>query len=246
MKKLSWQIMLGLALILISAVLYSLHYAIFRDSHHLFIYLMGDIAFVPVEVLLATLIIHRILNAREKQAMIKKLNMVIGTFYSEAGTDLLGMLSRFHKEREKLSSVLNVNGTWSEKQFSNVRSHAAFNQCIIDTGNNGLEDVKRFLSGHKMFLLGLMENPNLLEHEAFTDMLWAVFHLMHELEHRADVTMLGDRDREHLNGDIRRVYTTLIGQWLSYMEHLKKDYPYLFSLAVRTNPFDPEARVEIA
>jgi hypothetical protein len=28
------------------------------------------------------------------------------------------------------------------------------------------------------------------------------------------------------------------------MEHLKKEYPYLFSLALRTNPFDPEASVE--
>jgi hypothetical protein len=29
------------------------------------------------------------------------------------------------------------------------------------------------------------------------------------------------------------------------MEHLKEQYPYLFSLAMRTNPFDPEARAEI-
>jgi hypothetical protein len=29
------------------------------------------------------------------------------------------------------------------------------------------------------------------------------------------------------------------------MQHLKNNYPYLFSLAVRTNPFDPQATVEI-
>jgi len=29
------------------------------------------------------------------------------------------------------------------------------------------------------------------------------------------------------------------------MRHLKKEYPYLFSLAVRTNPFDPRASVEV-
>jgi len=238
--------MLGFSLILVSTILYSLHYLIFHDSHHLFIYLMGDIAFVPVEVLLATLIIHRILNAREKQAMLRKLNMVIGTFFGEVGTELLEMLSCYQKRREMFSADLIVNGTWSGQHFSRAHSLITGNTCIIDTGSDGLEDVKRFLSGHKMFLLGLMENPNLLEHEAFTDMLWAVFHLMHELEHRSDVTKLGDRDREHLNGDIRRAYVAIINQWLFYMEHLKKDYPYLFSLAVRTNPFDPEASVEIA
>jgi len=26
---------------------------------------------------------------------------------------------------------------------------------------------------------------------------------------------------------------------------LKNDYPYLFSLAVRTNPFDPDASVQV-
>ena len=31
----------------------------------------------------------------------------------------------------------------------------------------------------------------------------------------------------------------------SKWEHLKNDYPYLFSLAVRTNPFDPNASVEV-
>ena len=30
-------------------------------------------------------------------------------------------------------------------------------------------------------------------------------------------------------------------QWLDYMRHLKADYPYLFSLAIRTNPFRHDA-----
>jgi hypothetical protein len=37
----------------------------------------------------------------------------------------------------------------------------------------------------------------------------------------------------------------LVREWLSHMEHLKSDYPYLFSRAVRTNSFDPNALVEV-
>jgi hypothetical protein len=48
-----------------------------------------------------------------------------------------------------------------------------------------------------------------------------------------------------LNVDIKRVYQLLVREWLSHMEHLKSDYPYLFSLAVRTNPFNPEASAEV-
>jgi len=94
-------------------------------------------------------------------------------------------------------------------------------------------------------LLGLLENPNLLEHESFTNLLWAVFHLTDELAHRSDLVKLPDTDYQHLAGDMKRVYHQLIIQWLNYMKHLKQDYPYLFSLAMRTNPFDINASVVV-
>ena len=50
---------------------------------------------------------------------------------------------------------------------------------------------------------------------------------------------------DHLTGDIRRAYTHLLKQWVVYLRHLKNDYPYLYSLAVRSNPLNPEAKVEI-
>jgi len=37
---------------------------------------------------------------------------------------------------------------------------------------------------------------------------------------------------------MNRVYSQLARQWLGYMEHLKGSYPYLYSLALRTNPFN--------
>jgi hypothetical protein len=98
----------------------------------------------------------------------------------------------------------------------------------------------------KQFLLSLLGNPNLLEHEAFTELLWAVFHLAEELGNRRDVSSLPQSDYDHLIGDIKRVYVLLGAEWLSYMRHLQENYPYLFSLAVRTNPFNPAARAEIA
>ena len=91
----------------------------------------------------------------------------------------------------------------------------------------------------------LLENPLLIEHESFTDMLQAVFHLTSELTHRKDLTSLPANDQQHLTKDICRAYHLLIIQWLGYMRYLKQHYPYLFSLALRTNPFDEEASVII-
>jgi hypothetical protein len=42
-----------------------------------------------------------------------------------------------------------------------------------------------------------------------------------------------------------RAYGRLLSEWLRYVEHLKGQYPYLYSFAVRTNPFDPAAHVGV-
>ena len=39
----------------------------------------------------------------------------------------------------------------------------------------------------------LLENPVLLEHQAFTDLLRAVFHLAEELAYRKSVEMMAER-----------------------------------------------------
>ncbi|HUU31115.1 MAG TPA: hypothetical protein VMY69_03350, partial [Phycisphaerae bacterium] len=116
----------------------------------------------------------------------------------------------------------------------------------MEAPRGNLVALRDFLVSKRPFLLALLENPNLLEHEGFTDMLWAVFHLTEELARRRDLAAGPDSDREHLAGDIRRAYGRVLAEWLLYLAHLKRDYPYLFSLAVRTNPFDPQARVEVA
>ena len=59
-----------------------------------------------------------------------------------------------------------------------------------------------------------------------------------ELEVRNNFSNIAVPDNKHLLGDLKRVYGQLTKHWLKYMEHLKKDYPYLYSLSLRTNPFD--------
>jgi hypothetical protein len=91
----------------------------------------------------------------------------------------------------------------------------------------------------KGFLLNLLGNSNLLEHETFTELLWAVFHLAEELASRNDVSSLPANDYEHLVGDIKRVHVLLLAQWLAYMEHLQVDYPYPLLTGGTNQPIQP-------
>ena len=181
------------------------------------------------------------LNKREKMARLEKMNMVIGTFFSEVGRQLLVDFSAFDPQMEVIRRELIVTNTWTESDFSRVDRLLQNHIYTIDTKKYDLETLKDFLSGNRDFLLRLLENPTLLEHEAFTELLQAVFHLTEELSYREDVLNLPDTDREHLSGDIKRAYSMLVRQWLHYMKYLKYNYPYLFSLALRTNPFDRES-----
>jgi len=192
-----------------------------------------------------TLVLHQLLRYREKKAMLNKLNMVIGAFFSEVGRELLKKFSDFDTKSSEISRKLVITNESFEKEFSKICKSVQNHAYNIDSKRGDLENIKNFLKEKRQFLLNLLENPNLLEHESFTNLLWAVFHLTEELTFRRSLNGLPETDCQHLAGDIRRAYHLLIIEWLYYMKHLKANYPYLFSLAVRTNPFDANASVEV-
>ncbi len=251
-KDIGWRLRLGILLVVLSVVLYIFQYFLFQDSKTLLFYLGIDIAFLPIEVLVVVLVIETAISEREKSILIEKMNMVIGAFFSEVGTDLLAEITKFDTKNSEIRRNLLITDEWSQADFQDAKDTIKrFNYNLRIKGDNAksiefLNETKSYLMDKRKFLLALLENPNLLEHETFTELLRAVFHLMEELEHRNDLSRLPAADYQHLSGDIARAYDLLIIEWLHYMEHLMINYPYLFSLAIRLNPFDPTAKVEIS
>jgi hypothetical protein len=245
LKYFNWRVVIGIILVALSAVFYLIHYWIFRDAHHIFIYLLGDIAFVFFEVLLVTLIIDQLLHEREKKSLLFKLNMIIGIFFSEAGNELLKLLSSFDTQVDRIRGDLLVTDRWSKKEFLDLRARINAYEHKMDSRQGDMGRLKNYLLEKRDFMLRILENPNLLEHDGFTDALWASLHLAEELASRKSLTDLPKADYGHLSLDMRRAYTRLISEWLNYMWHLRQHYPYLFSLAMRINPFDLNASAEV-
>ena len=244
-KFLDWQAISALVLILLSAIFFLISYEIFHDPHHIFMTILDDIGFAFFEVFLVTLVIHRLLLSREKKALLRKLNMVIGTFFIEAGTELMHICSKFDPKASDMAKKLAATKDLSDKEFEVISKDLKKYNSAIDYRIGDIESLKSFLVSKRGFLLSLLENPNLLEHDSFTNLLWATFHLADELSRRKDLKSSTDVDRQHIAKDMNRAYSSIIGEWLAYMKHLKSDYPYLFSLAMRTNPFDAAASVEL-
>ena len=89
MKKLNWEIKLGICLVAFSVLVYLIKYIILGDSRSTYNYIFNALGFLPLNVLLVTLILNKLLSVRAKRDRMVKLNMVIGTFFSEVGTSLL-------------------------------------------------------------------------------------------------------------------------------------------------------------
>jgi len=133
---------------------------------------------------------------------------------------------------------LAFDGRWDKNAFIQAGKTAESFPYHVRVTPDSLRNLRAGLTANRGFLLGLLENPNLLEHESFTDLLWAVFHVVEELEMRPEsLEGLPAADYAHLATDVRRAYSRLAGEWLAYARHLQEDYPYLFSLAARINPF---------
>ncbi len=236
-KKHSFLILLAVIFLALSAVFYFVHYLIFKDAHHIFIYMLGDLAFLPLEVLLVVIVIERILANNEKQEKLQKLNMVVGAFFSQVGNQLLVELIDSFENHEEISRALNVSGKWARDDFHKAAEIIGSLKIKPNARKIDFDRLNVFLEGTRGFLLELLANPGLLENDKFTDALWAVTHLDEELAARPSFADLPESDIEHLGGDIVRAYGRLTSEWLEYVEHLKGKYPYLFSLVVRTHPF---------
>jgi voltage-gated potassium channel len=185
------------------------------------------------------------LDKREKELRREKLHIIVGVLFSESGMRLLNMFSSRDPDIDKVRERLLVAEKWKASDYEGAKASLAGYEYSVEMTRADLAGLMDFLNSKSELYLRLLENPYILEHETFTDLLRAVLHLKEELLHRGTFDDLPDTDIKHILGDIKRVYSNLVVEWLDYMGYLQRHYPYLFSLARRTNPFDREASVVV-
>ncbi len=232
---------IGICLIVSSAAIYGIQIMIFHTPGNTWFYLLQDLAFVPLQVIAVTLVLDGLLTAREKQEKLRKLNTVISAYFSEIGTDTISRMSGSNTNRADLQRFLRVDPGWNDDDFKKAANTVKDLELRGECTAGQLQELRAFLHGTKHYLLRMFDNPNLLEHDAFTEMLWAVLHVSQELECRESLDGLPQSDMAHLTHDVMRAYRLLITEWICYMKYLKQDYPYLYSLAARKNPFDSKS-----
>ncbi|MCK9307071.1 MAG: hypothetical protein M0P17_06030, partial [Methanoculleus sp.] len=76
----TWEVRLGIVLVAFAAAVYTAKYLLLGDPVNTYQYIFNALGFLPINVLLVTLILNQLLSVRAKRERLEKLNMVIGTF----------------------------------------------------------------------------------------------------------------------------------------------------------------------
>lgn len=228
-----------LLLILFSAIIYLIQIVLFKRHEDSAFYFFQDLAFVPLNAIIVTLVINSLLNRREKQKKIKKTNVIVCMFFVECGTLLISSILNYITNFNDFNQIIQIDNL-NKKNIGLMKKKIKDYNINIDLTEESLEILHKILQGNKQLMISLLENSNLLEHDTFTDMLWATFHLSDELSSRESFKNLPPSDINHLSVDTVRAYKLLAVEWLDYMQYLNKEYPFLYSLAARKNPFADE------
>ncbi len=105
------------ALFAISLALYGIDFSISGNLREISASFLGNLAFLPIYIIVVTLLFERVLRERERKSVMRKLNMVIGVFFSEFGNHLLKELSVHVVGSEELKNRLRYDRIMEKTGF---------------------------------------------------------------------------------------------------------------------------------
>jgi len=227
-----------LILSLLSVAIYLLQNTIFHKPGDTFFYLFQDLAFVPIQAIIATVILNKLLNIIEKDRTVKKLHVIVSSFFAETGTSLLYALADLNRNNDQVYELFRDDAFQDKLKFRALKKQVQSFLYDIDVTPGDLIKLRDELQRHAPTLLNLLQNANLYEHDSFTDMLWPIYHIADELNSRGSLENVSPEDLAHLKRDISRAYPKIIIEWFNYLQYLSNNYPYMFVSAIRKNPFN--------
>lgn len=228
MKNKKYYIVVSLVLVGLSAIMFLIHYLVFGQAINTAYYSLMNLCFIPVNSLVVTLILERLIDYKAKQERMEKLSMLIGLFFTEVGYKLMSLIIKADKGGK--------NSITSFNNLDDVKNQVEKHNYTIDMKDIDLDEIKDVLLENSNLLVNLISNENIIEHEIFTDLLMSVIHLRDEI-----IFYKNDKNNQldisHLEKDILRVYNNIAMQWVDYLKYLNKSYPFLYNNAIRLNPF---------
>ena len=220
----SWKFKFAIVMLIIASIFFVSRIIVLGDPEEVVAYLWKQIGFIPVNILIVALLLDGIMSKKEREAILEKLDMLMGTFFTEIGNDLISEISKANKNKSKTKDLKSIKN-WTDKDYENKLKELRDSPIDFEA-DVPLEDREEFLTSihvsiekNREFIINLINNPNLFEKDEFSALVLALLHLDEELSRRGDLSNIDDVDFNHLTGDIKRVYTHLVYEWIYYLKY---------------------------
>lgn len=228
MKKNTYYLIVSFILILLSLGMFVIHYLFFGQGLNTAYYSFMNLCFIPINSLVVTIILDKLIDYKSKKEREEKLNMLIGIFFTEIGVKLMCYI--ISADDKKYEYDFDIEDLKTMKSI--VKTH----NYSVNMDKIELNSIKNLLIDNNNLLINLVSNENLLQNEIFTNLIMATLHLKDEILFFEN-NGINECGKKHIENDVLRVYKSIIIQWISYLDYLQKFYPFLYSNAVRKNPF---------
>lgn len=225
-------------LILLVILFYYIYYFIFGGIKSLMESLIMSIATIPLDILVTGFIANYIVEKKEREKKENEMNMIIGIFYNQVGTEVLDVLVKADNCIENIRNTALIKKDWKQEQYKILYEKLNQYEYCVDINKLDLSKLKDILLKNEDFFIDLILNPTIQDKELFTETIVAMIHLKDELNDRFIGEELDDYEKVHITVDLNMAYKSLALRWVDYMYHLQTLYPQLFTKALVTSPFD--------
>ena len=87
--KRDWKIKFSILMIIAAIIIFGTNYLVLKDTHSIVSYVWLHIGFIPIDIIIVAFILEDIMSRKEKEAIYEKLDMLISTFFTEIGNELI-------------------------------------------------------------------------------------------------------------------------------------------------------------
>ena len=117
-KRLSWKAKFSILMVILIIIIYGSNYLVLGDAEHIISYIWTHLGFIPVDILIVAFLLDEIIERKEKEAMLEKLDMLMSTFFSEVGNDLISQLSHANKYKASTENLKSIKN-WNDQDYEN-------------------------------------------------------------------------------------------------------------------------------
>ena len=75
-----WKIKFSILMVILIIIIYGSNYLVLGDAEHIISYIWTHLGFIPVDILVVAFLLDEIIERKEKEAMLEKLDMLMSTF----------------------------------------------------------------------------------------------------------------------------------------------------------------------